>query len=55
MKSYSEAFQSAKRESTHIIVKDTEIFGDEEFDAYLKLDAGNIQFVFPKKKKIAKT
>ncbi|OUB36705.1 hypothetical protein BK708_02365 [Bacillus thuringiensis serovar yunnanensis] len=30
MKSYSEAFQSAKRESTHITVKDEEIFGDEE-------------------------
>ncbi|MGR5968744.1 hypothetical protein ACT7C1_33450 [Bacillus paranthracis] len=30
MKSYSEAFQSAKRESTHITVKDKEIFGDEE-------------------------
>ncbi|PFW93882.1 type IA DNA topoisomerase [Bacillus pseudomycoides] len=30
MKSYSEAFQSAKRESTHIKVKDKEIFGDEE-------------------------
>ncbi|MBU4642905.1 type IA DNA topoisomerase [Bacillus toyonensis] len=30
MKSYSEAFQSAKRESTHIAVKDKEIFGDEE-------------------------
>ncbi|MCQ6339911.1 topoisomerase C-terminal repeat-containing protein [Bacillus cereus] len=28
---------------------------EKEFDAYLKLDAGNIQFVFPKKKKIAKT
>ncbi|WP_242316799.1 type IA DNA topoisomerase [Bacillus cereus group sp. BfR-BA-01489] len=30
MKSYSEAFQSAKREGTHITVKDKEIFGDEE-------------------------
>ncbi|MED1560115.1 type IA DNA topoisomerase [Bacillus paramycoides] len=30
MKSYSEAFQSAKRESAHITVKDKEIFGDEE-------------------------
>ncbi|MGQ7073043.1 topoisomerase C-terminal repeat-containing protein, partial [Escherichia sp. SP-MK2] len=28
---------------------------EKEFDAYLKLDAGKIQFVFPKKKKVAST
>ncbi|MGR5978422.1 topoisomerase C-terminal repeat-containing protein [Bacillus cereus] len=28
---------------------------EKEFDAYLKLDAGKIQFVFPKKKRVAST